>query len=82
MIDLPTGAALPSHDSAAHSARLVTSLEEAAASGPSLDLAGLVEAVRRGDADAFPELYRRLAPALFDYLVGLTRDRTEAEDLL
>jgi RNA polymerase sigma factor (sigma-70 family) len=72
---------LPGREAAVHSARLVTSLEQAA-SGPSLDLAGLVEAVRRGDADAFPELYRRLAPAIFDYLVGLMRDRVEAEDLL
>jgi RNA polymerase sigma factor (sigma-70 family) len=57
----------------------MTGLDRAATSS---DLGALVEAARRGDADAFPQLYGRLAPAVFDYLVGLTRDRTAAEDLL
>lgn len=73
---------LPGGDAAVHSSRLVTSLEQAAASPASLDLAGLVEAVRRGDEGAFPELYQRLAPAIHDYLIILTGDRATAEDLL
>ena len=35
-----------------------------------------------GDALAFDQLYRRMAPQLFAYLVRLTRDRPRAEDLL
>lgn len=35
-----------------------------------------------GDANAFDQLYRRLGPQLFAYLVRLTRDRPRAEDLL
>ncbi len=35
-----------------------------------------------GDAAAFDQLYRRMAPQLFSYLVRLTRDRPRAEDLL
>jgi RNA polymerase sigma factor (sigma-70 family) len=60
----------------------VTSQEQTTVSPASLDLAGLVEAVRRDDQDAFQELYKRLAPSIYDYLVGLTRDRAVAEDLL
>jgi len=75
-------ALLPGGDAGAHSARPVTSLERALPSTSSPDLAALVEAVRGGNEAAFRELYRRLAPAIFDYLVGVTRDRAEAEDLL
>jgi len=35
-----------------------------------------------GDAEAFDQLYRRMGPQLFAYLVRLTRDRPRAEDLL
>lgn len=35
-----------------------------------------------GDALAFDQLYRRMAPQLFAYLIRLTRDRPRAEDLL
>lgn len=35
-----------------------------------------------GDAAAFDELYRRVAPRLFGYLLRLTRNRERAEDLL
>lgn len=35
-----------------------------------------------GEAAAFDQLYRRVAPQLFAYLVRLTRDRPRAEDLL
>ncbi len=73
---------LPGGEAAVHSARPVTSQEHPRLSPASLGLTALVEAVRRGDEDAFQELYRRLAPAIFDYLVGLTRDRAQAEDLL
>lgn len=62
-----------------HSARPMTGLEQTATS---LDLGALVQAVRRGDEDAFSELHRLLAPKVFDYLVVLTGDRTAAEDLL
>jgi RNA polymerase sigma factor (sigma-70 family) len=57
----------------------MTGLEQAATSS---DLSALVQAARRGDEDAFTALYRRLAPAVFDYLVVLTGDRSAAEDLL
>ncbi|MFZ5897197.1 MAG: RNA polymerase sigma factor [Myxococcota bacterium] len=42
----------------------------------------LMEAYVDGNADAFDELYRRLAPNLFGYLLRLTRQRERAEDLL
>lgn len=35
-----------------------------------------------GDREAFGELYRRLSPKLFGYLLRLTRHRERAEDLL
>lgn len=35
-----------------------------------------------GEVAAFHRLYQRLAPRLLAYLVGLTRDRARAEDLL
>ena len=41
-----------------------------------------MEAYVDGDADSFDELYRRLAPNLFGYLLRLTRQRDRAEDLL
>jgi RNA polymerase sigma-70 factor, ECF subfamily len=35
-----------------------------------------------GDASAFRELYRAIAPAILDLLCGLTSDRDAAEQLL
>jgi RNA polymerase sigma factor (sigma-70 family) len=35
-----------------------------------------------GDVAAFARIYRRVAPALYSYLLRLTRDRPRAEDLL
>jgi RNA polymerase sigma-70 factor (ECF subfamily) len=35
-----------------------------------------------GDAVAFDQLYRRLSPQVYAYLMRLTRDRPRAEDLL
>lgn len=35
-----------------------------------------------GDASAFDQIYRRMAPQLYAYLMRLTRDRPRAEDLL
>ena len=35
-----------------------------------------------GDAEAFRELYRLLAPRLLGYLLRMTRDRARADDLL
>jgi RNA polymerase sigma-70 factor (ECF subfamily) len=35
-----------------------------------------------GDADAFRELYREVAPRLLAYLTGMTRSRAVAEDVL
>lgn len=35
-----------------------------------------------GDPHAFDELYRRVSPRLFGYLMQLTRNRARAEDLL
>ena len=75
-------APLPDSRAAAHSARPVTSLERTTPSRASIDLADLVEGARLGEQNAFRELYRRLAPAIFDYLVGLSHDRSIAEDLL
>ena len=42
----------------------------------------LMLAYIEGDANAFDQLYRRLGPQLFAYLVRLTGDRPRAEDLL
>jgi len=42
----------------------------------------LMEAYAGGDAAAFEQIYRRVAPPLFSYLLRLTRDRPRAEDLL
>lgn len=41
-----------------------------------------MEAYVDGSAAAFDELYRRIAPNLFAYLLRLTRNRERAEDLL
>ncbi len=35
-----------------------------------------------GDAQAFDDVYRRVSPQLFSYLLRLTRNRERAEDLL
>lgn len=43
---------------------------------------GLMDAYVDGSASAFDELYRRVAPNLFAYLLRLTRNRERAEDLL
>ncbi len=42
----------------------------------------LVRAVRRGEIEAFDELYARYARRLFSYLLHLSNDRARAEDLL
>lgn len=42
----------------------------------------LMERYVGGSADAFSELYRRIAPGLMGYLLRLTRSRERAEDLL
>ena len=62
-----------------HSAPPMAALEQATTSS---GLGALVQAAREGDEDAFSDLYRRLAPGVFDYLVVLTGDRTAAEDLV
>jgi RNA polymerase sigma-70 factor (ECF subfamily) len=41
-----------------------------------------MEAYVGGSLAAFDEVYRRVSPALFSYLLRLTRDRPRAEDLL
>src|SRR5690606_16836838 len=55
--------------------------------GASTDVGGgTLEALMReyveGSERAFDELYRRLTPKLFGYLLRLTRHRERAEDLL
>ncbi|HEX9620181.1 MAG TPA: RNA polymerase sigma factor [Polyangiaceae bacterium] len=45
-------------------------------------LAILMDRYIDGDARAFEELYRQVAPRLLGYLIRLTRDRARAEDLL
>ena len=42
----------------------------------------LMERYVDGDAHAFEDLYRRVSPSLFGYLLRLTRHRERAEDLL
>jgi RNA polymerase sigma-70 factor, ECF subfamily len=42
----------------------------------------LVRAVRRGEIEAFDQLYARYARRLFSYLLHLSDDRARAEDLL
>jgi RNA polymerase sigma-70 factor (ECF subfamily) len=44
--------------------------------------AALMERYCAGDAAAFAELYRRLAPRLLGYLISLIGERAAAEDLL
>lgn len=43
---------------------------------------GLVAAARRGDRPAFAELVRRSRERVYGMIVGLTRNRQDAEDLL
>jgi RNA polymerase sigma-70 factor (ECF subfamily) len=47
-----------------------------------LDEAGLMERYCAGDAAAFAELYRRVAPRMLGYLMSLIGERAAAEDLL
>jgi len=42
----------------------------------------LMDAYVDGNGDAFDELYRRVSPTLYGYLLRLTRHRERAEDLL
>jgi RNA polymerase sigma-70 factor (ECF subfamily) len=42
----------------------------------------LVKAYLRGDAGAFEELYLRYEAPLFGYVLGMVREREEAEDVL
>ena len=44
--------------------------------------AEVLEAIRRGDADAFEAVAREHAPALFRVALKLTRRREDAEDLV
>lgn len=46
----------------------------------SLDAA--MDRYSRGDDDAFGEIYDKLAPRLFGFLMRYTRDRTKAEDVV
>lgn len=48
---------------------------------PDVDERALVAALRRRDAGAFDELYRRHHPRIWAFLARLTGDRSEAEDL-
>jgi RNA polymerase sigma-70 factor, ECF subfamily len=48
--------------------------------GPSLE--SLMAAYTAGEAEAFRELHRRLAPKLYSYLLRLSRDPALAEDVL
>ncbi len=41
----------------------------------------LVDAARRGDREAFAELYQRYFNAVFDFVTRMTRDREEAADI-
>jgi RNA polymerase sigma factor (sigma-70 family) len=61
-----------------HSAGPVANVEGAEVA----DLGALVAAARQGEEAAFAELYRLLAPAVFDYLLTVIGDRAAAEDLL
>lgn len=47
-----------------------------------LPIEELMERYVDGSAEAFDELYRRVAPTLMGYLLRLTRHRERAEDLL
>jgi RNA polymerase sigma-70 factor, ECF subfamily len=47
-----------------------------------LNTEALMSAYVGGDPHAFDELYRRVSPRLFGYLMQLTRNRERAEDLL
>ena len=49
---------------------------------PERETAALLEAIRRGDADAFETLARENAPALFRTALRLTGRREDAEDLV
>jgi len=55
---------------------------EAAAHFQDATLEELMEQYADGSATAFDELYRRVSPKLFGYLLRLTRHRERAEDLL
>src|SRR5688572_25924343 len=46
------------------------------------NLEWLMQRYVEGDAAAFNELYRKIAPKLFGYLLRVTRDPALAEDLL
>jgi RNA polymerase sigma-70 factor, ECF subfamily len=61
------------------------SLESPSLESPSLEspsLESLMAAYTTGDADAFRELHRRLAPKIYSYLLRLSRDPALAEDVL
>ena len=45
-------------------------------------LSALLEQVRRGDRDAFEEMYRDMSAPIFTVLMRITRDRGLAEDTL
>ncbi len=61
-----------------HGPRSETRAGDSAAS----DLSAWMAAYQAGEAPAFEELYRHLAPRLRKYLIGLTRSVPRADDLL
>ena len=77
--DPRTGREMQSDRLSLHSPQPVTSADPLS---PSSDVAGLVEAARRGEEGAFAGLYGRLAPGVFDHLLLLTGNRATAEDLV
>lgn len=64
----------------------VTTRNVDAENGPAMLNAGSLEALMvgyvEGDSAAFEELYRKLSPKLFGYLLRMTRQREQAEDLV
>lgn len=72
----PRGRTAPVADEGRAGGRLRSRSEETAA----LDAA--MDRYARGDDDAFGEVYDRLAPRLFAFLLRYTRDRARAEDVV
>lgn len=58
------------------------SFEDAALRHEPDSLEGLMVRYVAGDGQAFEDLYRELSPKLFGYLLRLTRQREQAEDLV
>lgn len=60
----------------------VSAFERAPSAGSEATLETLMREYAEGSERAFDELYRRLTPKLFGYLLRLTHHRERAEDLL